>query len=313
MNVKKIIKDVKKAFWEAITPEADQYDRQHLFLGCLTDALLEVDSVLEVEEGIILMEENEALMEEINEDLIPYLHNEGFPVDDMWAISCLHLASDHRYSTPRIDYYLGKDSEGNYHYVIGGQGTPWMDGDLTLEEVFTEFLNDLGPPHPDRAMEAIKDALVTLNMESITIHDTKITPKGEYLVHDSYGEVFEVIDVKELKEISSKKQRDGYTTTFLDGKKQRILIKDVSFWQGSPDYTLRIAEGDAEDIALQQYLRQIYVDRIAVINPYPPHEVLKVVSANLDVCKPKGYTFDPETRKFVGPKEDHTCPPPEIY
>jgi hypothetical protein len=253
-------------------------------------------------------------MKFINEELT-FLVERMAGITDVWAIHLTHLCSDGRFHQPASHYYIGEDSEGIVSYVILGDGAPWIDYDVSYSTVFGKLLEDLGPKHPDRAMKAIKefienhkDKLEELGEDNIW--GLKIDPSENYVILNSYNDQFDIYPMSELREITLHEYNTGRDTLYAH-KEQGIFIKiEVSRYQGSADYTASKVEADLKDIALLEHLKEIHKDRLAIINPYPPHRVLKVINSSGDVCTPKKeWRFDPETRKFQG-DGDQQCPPP---
>ncbi|MFO7891473.1 MAG: hypothetical protein R6V04_14170 [bacterium] len=313
MSKSKLLKKIRNQFWAYLEPNEDprfQFE-------------LTVDNVIREEVGIIdsfddeiyLVDADDKAYNKTLEDLLETLRD-LYEVDGLDIMRCYHLASDGRYSHPRTDYYVGRDSDDSLTYVICGDDEPYFgDYDVPLSSIFEEFLEDLGGKHPHRAIEGINDVLEDpflkeeFDLEGSKIWGQAFDPDKDYYL---ILEERRLIESSSLRTLNFERGNDHEETTYLMPSRE-ILTIYISYWQGSPDYEASLKAMDEEEFALYNHLEEIYKDRIAVINPYPPHEVLKVVDNKMNVCQPEEpVIFNPDTRKFETPQGEQQCPPPEF-
>jgi predicted RNA binding protein with dsRBD fold (UPF0201 family) len=315
---KKILKGIKDYFFEQYNLnllERDE-DYEYSLIREALEPLYEELNSFDHSGYTYLIEDDKELVRFINEELTFKIDALSHFDPHIWAINCIHLASDGRFNSPRVDYYFGIDTEYNYYYIATGDDEPVMEWKASQEEVLEEFIQNLGPRHPNRVLKAIQKFMEKMNLDRIELLNTEIKKeKQQYLLISNkerfYDGIVDIIDEDALREVSSHKGSDHKQTIFYYEKKNKAIEVWVSFWQGSPDYEATFIDLVSEDIALLSYLGKIKKERIAVINPYT-YEVIKVINDNSEVCEAKGWKFNPDKRAFENTNGEQTCPPPEV-
>jgi hypothetical protein len=267
--------------------------------------------------GFLFFTEDKEEMKFINEQVYPFIQemtDQRF-AEKLWAIHCEHLMSDGRFHQPITSYYIGTDTEGFISYVVIGGGSPYCEMDLSYTRVFKLLIEDRGGKHPSRVMESIQDYIKNhkkkiKEVEDIELFGTEIDPNKDYLLINK-NDPWELIPLEELEEIHYEDYKTGHETLYFHNKTARFISEYVSMYQGSPDYTAEIEE-EQEKFALLSHLKDINKDRLAVINPYPPHDLIKVIHSDGKSCTPSGWRFNPERGGFEADNGSQQCPPPKI-
>jgi hypothetical protein len=322
-RLNKIKSAIQDYFFNYVEDCEDNYEVRDLIKEAVNETLLNELNFID-RKGFLFFTEDKEEMKFINKELYPLIQKitaQRF-IEELWAIHCEHLMSDGRFHPSITDYYIGNDTEGFISYVIiGGNSGPYCEMDFSYEKVFEELIEDRGGKHPDRVLTAIKDYILDHQDEikeiwggrgGLDLFGTEFDPNKDYLLINK-NDPWELIPLEELEEINHKNYKTGNETIYFHKKTARFISEFVSRYQGSPDYTAEILEGgEKEKLALLSYLKDIRKDRLAIINPYPPYDLIKVIHSNGKSCTPSGWRFNPERGGFEADNGSQQCPPPKL-
>lgn len=185
----------------------DQDDRDDVI------SLLEERNMPHTVEGSTLVEDDmPQITVKINND--QYLINFGFL-----------LAVDGRFSSPT-----------RYYYYDNTAGIFWIDDEMY--DSVDDFVTSLGWKHPNRVLDALEDAKISLQGVVPNARDYLLMVEEQY-------ERYRLFEVEKWVWHNGSSDAESHVCTaweIRNGKKVgRYLIQQtISYWQGTPDYTLEI-------------------------------------------------------------------------
>jgi|GEM_PF-5720299 len=221
-----------------IYPKLDELRQQY---DCVIDVESTYDSMIYVHDQDCYAEEVKKLEEWIKK------------IDsDVEVVRCHHLLSDGTWHDPMVNIYLTEDPVG---LLWISDDTPSWDDRDEWEETLIEWM---GAIHPVRVMNTLIEYLEDHPDYEMEIQGLKIRPDREYIIVDLNCDLnnydcyrppnclnFEILEViSEEFDYHDDRRHESYYSVIAhnsDGEEVKI-IKTISQYQDSPDYTARIAE-----------------------------------------------------------------------